>query len=224
MFGYETLVTDKQWLKHCILFGLQNQVDLDNVLKPIKCDTTSYKIEGKTLCSSSSDSSGSSIGSINGLFGDETMSVDWHVERKGFAVLDALKTSSEFSEVEFCSLDGGDKALVAQKRLRKPPKRYIEESLEPKSRYFKGKSGPVRSRKHYCPKGSGATQSVCLDKSFQRSCIQVPFGHPIEEEHLKTNASSWVRNIVVLWLELTFVLYIYPYSVLNSCAGCQRPN
>ncbi|XP_062173256.1 uncharacterized protein LOC133878685 isoform X2 [Alnus glutinosa] len=152
---------------------------------------SSLQIEEKTLCSSSSDSSGSSIGSINGVLGDGTMSVDWHVERKGFAVLDALKTSSEFSEVEFCSLDGGNKALVAQKRLQKPPKRYIEESLELKSRYCKGKSGAVRSCKHFCPKGSGATQLVCVDKSFKRSCIQVPFGRPIEEEHLKTNASSW---------------------------------
>ena len=216
MFGRETLVTDKQWLKRRILFGLQNQVELDNGLNVIKCGTTSCTNGGKTVHSPNSYLSGSASGSINGVLGDKTMSVDWHVERKKFAVLDALKTSSsEVSQVEFCSLDEGDKELVTQKRLRKPPKRYIEESLADKSRYCKRKSGDsgvpyktstdkflsARSRKRLYPKGFGAEPLVCQDKSFEGSCIQVPFGLPVEEGHTKTNTSSWVRNASVLWLQ-----------------------
>lgn len=196
MFGRETSVTDEHWLKHHVLLGLRNQVGSDNSLNLIKCDTTSYKTEEKTVCSCSSDSSVGADDSINCILGDENMLIGWHAERKG---LDALKTSSsEFSEVELCSLDEGDKAVVAQKRLRKPPKRFIEESLETKSRYFKGKSGALRSRK--CPKGFGASQLICPEKSFKGSCIQVPFGLPVEEGHMKTTASYWVRNIAV-WLE-----------------------
>ncbi|KAG2673997.1 hypothetical protein I3760_13G115500 [Carya illinoinensis] len=190
VFGRETLVTDKQWLKRRVLFGLRNQVESDNDLNHIKCGTTSYKTEDKTLCLSSSDSSRSATSSIKCVLGDETMSLDWHVERKGLAGFDDLQTTSmELSEIELCSHDGGDKALVTQKRLRKPPKRYIEESLEANSKYFKGKSGAVRPRK--CLKEFGTSQLACEDKPFKGSCIQVPFGLPIEEGHMKINASYW---------------------------------
>lgn len=170
----------------------ENQVGLDNGLNHIKCEATSYEVEGKILFSSGSDPSGSATGSICGVSGDET-SVDWYVEMKRSASVGAFKTSSELSEVEFCSLDEGEKALVTQKRMRKPPKRYIEESLEPKSRHCNVKSESIQSCKHYSPKGSRATRSVCLDKSFKGSCIQVPFGLPVEERHMKTNTSFWFQ-------------------------------
>ncbi|XP_035541285.1 uncharacterized protein LOC108990329 isoform X4 [Juglans regia] len=189
VFGRETLVTDKQWLKHRVLFGLRNQVESDSDLNHIKCGTTSYKTEDKTLCLSSSDSSRSAASSIKCVLGDETMSLDWHVGRKGLAGLDLQTTSMELSEIELCSHDGGDKALVTRKRLRKPPKRYIEESLEANSKYCKGKSGAVRPRK--CLKEFGTSQLACEDKPFKGSCIQVPFGLPIEEGHVKINASYW---------------------------------
>ncbi|KAM4096173.1 hypothetical protein ACJW30_08G085200 [Castanea mollissima] len=205
MFGRETSVTDKQWLKCHLLFGLHNQVELDNGLNLVKHGTTSYKIGGKTVCSSSCDSSGSATGSIDSVLVDKTMAVGWHVERKKFADLDTLKTSSEDSKIDSCSLDGGDEALVTQKRQRKPPKRYIEESMEDKSRYCKRKNGDcevfykesrekllsVRSRKRLYPKGFGAAPMVCKDKSFKGSCIQVPFGIPVEEGHTETDTSSW---------------------------------
>lgn len=195
MFGRETLVTDKQWLKRRVIFGLRNQVTSDNHLNHIKCGTTSYKTEDKTLYLSSSDSSRSATSSIKCVLGDETMSLDWHVESKGLAGLNASSqtTSIELSEMEFCSHDGGEKALVTQKRLRKPPKRYIEESLGANSKYCKGKSGAVRPRK--CLKEFGTSQLACEDKPFKGSCIQVPFGLPIDEGHMKMNASYWVRNI-----------------------------
>ncbi|KAK4741881.1 hypothetical protein SAY87_025469 [Trapa incisa] len=100
------------------------------------------------------------------------------------------------------------------KRLHKPPRRYIEESVEPKSRSISGKkcrtycrASKVKPSSVKFPKepmkqlpnvGNGTLLSMHEEEPFARACIQVPFGLPVEEEQAKESPESLGMSIV-LW-------------------------
>lgn len=210
---YETL--DREWLQQHDLFASKNYVEMENSMSFMKCSVTSSEHEGKTL--SSIDYAASTTDPITGATDDENKSGDQQVKRKRLTSCDFLKTlNSEISKVEICSLDGEDNAetLVTQKRSRKPPRRYIEESLDYESKSCNRKCGMayrrpndrflhVRSQKQKWEKYFQTEQVVCQDDCFDGNCIQVPFDLPAEKELPKKNKSSVVRSIAVtVWLIL----------------------
>ncbi|KAK9280341.1 hypothetical protein L1049_014029 [Liquidambar formosana] len=196
IFGRETLVEDKQWLKRRILFGLQNLVELDNGSNFLECGVISNENEDKTIFSSSNEFSRRASSSFIGVLNNIPMPKDQHFKRKRIA-----GCASEIGEDGFGLLDPEEKGAVSvsQKRLRKPPRRFIEESLDQQSRYQNRKYGNsyksskdkfhhIRSHIQHSQKGIGATPLVCQEESFKGACIQVPFGPPIQKGHSKKNA------------------------------------
>ncbi|KAF3454969.1 hypothetical protein FNV43_RR05417 [Rhamnella rubrinervis] len=201
---YETL--DREWLQQHDFFAMKNHVEMENSMSLIKCGVTSSEHEGKML--SSIDYAASTTDPTPGAIYDETKSGGQQVKRKRLTSCDFLKTpNSEVSKVEKSSLDGEDNAetLVTQKRSRKPPRRYIEESLDYESKSYNKKCGiayrrpndrflHVRSQKQKWQKYFQTEQVVCQDDCFDGNCIQVPFDLPAEKEHPKKNKSSVVQD------------------------------
>ncbi|KAL5565747.1 hypothetical protein UlMin_028911 [Ulmus minor] len=206
MPGHETLSINNIWQKKHDLYDLESYVELDNSLNCMKFDVTSSEHEGEAKFSSIIEFSGSTTGPVTGALNRGRVSGDHQMKRKRLDGCESVKTSnSDVSIVEFCSSDGGDDAgaLVSPKRSRKPPRRYIEESLEyhPKSHSKKcgiGKKSrervlPDRFQKFKWQKVSHAEQTVYEDDSFNVGCIQVPFGLPMEKENSKRSKSSLVQ-------------------------------
>ena len=159
------------------------------------------------MISSSTGSSGCS-GSTTACLDDENMSDDRPMKRKRLSSSDSLKTNFEHSESKINPFSEGNRGdtLVTEKRLRKPPRRYSEESVEQKSRSnskksalkaSKDKSFHSESHKQQWQKKVKAAPIVHKDKSFNGGCIQVPFGLPIEEGHSAKKRTCWVRIVPV---------------------------
>ncbi|PQM36208.1 uncharacterized protein Pyn_02102 [Prunus yedoensis var. nudiflora] len=204
MFRHETPVIDKQWPKHSTSPGLQNFFELESGSNLAECGLMSKKNEGKTVLSSSIEFFGRNSGTIKGSLSDESMSRDLQVKRKKLADHESLKTSnSRVSEIELSSSDERDKAgaFAMQKRSRRPPRRYIEELAESKSKFYSRKCGVackrsknsflhVRSDKNNRQKETQEETLLCQDKSYDVGCIQVPFGLPVEAGQLEEHNSS----------------------------------
>ncbi|KAA8544089.1 hypothetical protein F0562_021734 [Nyssa sinensis] len=199
MYGRETVVMDKQWLKRHISFGLQNHAELDNCSSLLECHVTSNGTESKMILSTTDECSARASSPFTSVFTFKTKPRVQHVKRERDASIDSLKTlSSEVSKVVFgfpCS-EEGEGAIVSKKRLRKPTRRYIEESLEQNSSHRRKKCGVsdiflddrilhIGSQKQHCQKGFGATTMVCQDELFKGTCIQVPFGLPVQKGRSK---------------------------------------
>lgn len=160
--------------------------------------------EGKLMISSSTGSSGCS-GSTTACLDDENMSDDRPMKRKRLSSCDS-KTNFEPNLSKIIPFNEGNRGdtLVTEKRLRKPPRRYSEESVEQKSRSNSKKSAPKASKDKYLHSESHkqqwqkkikAASIVHKDKSFNGGCIQVPFGLPIEEGHSAKKRTCWVRTV-----------------------------
>ena len=240
MSGLETLGIDDNWPKKNDFYGFQNYSEFDNSLNPIKYEAISDENEDdKTAFSSIDEYSGSASGSATGTLKHQSMSRDQHMKRKRVDGCESLMTStSNLSKVELSCLDEEDKVgqLVSPKRSRKPPRRYIEESLEYEFKPFHKKCGigkkskdkllHDRYPKHKWQKEFHGEQVAYEDDSFNGGCIQVPFGLPMDKEHSKKNKPSPVRfaciflvvyNIVQVYVCFSFILYwkiIYTEDIL----------
>lgn len=130
-FGRETSVKDKQWLKRRILFGLQNLIEAENGSSLLVSGLSSHQNEADLILSSGNDSSGSSIlQSFTDAHGDRTPLLGRGVGTNGHAVSDVMVSVSGAEKIGFGrpNLEERDGALLNRKRLRKPTRRYIEES------------------------------------------------------------------------------------------------
>lgn len=203
MSGHETLVIDKNWPKKDDFYGFENYAEFSSMLNLVKVDTNSNVNEGEITFSSITEYSGSVTGPLIGAVNSESMSENQQMKRKRVDGCESLKTSTSDVKVEFCSLEEGDKAgIISPKRSRKPPRRYIEESLDYESKFPNRKCGIGRKsrdrilhdryHKYKWQKEFHAEEVVYEDDSFNGGCIQVPFGLPMEKEHPKKNKSSLV--------------------------------
>ncbi|XP_072957278.1 uncharacterized protein [Typha angustifolia] len=152
MFGRDTYVKDKQWLKRHILFGLQNFTEIDNVSGLLECSLPSYEQEddliwlpGSSLpeglyvpFTEISDSRLLVVGGGGGAKNDEFSGQDAAASDFSEAVKsEAVKIESTHSNFE------GKSTLKTTKRLRKPTRRYIEEISEQKSKSCNGRLKPL---------------------------------------------------------------------------------
>ncbi|XP_042476070.1 uncharacterized protein LOC122057831 isoform X2 [Macadamia integrifolia] len=188
-FGRETSVSDKQWLKRRISFGLQNLVELENVSSLLECGVQTNENEGN-IFTSCSGSSGRMRQLSTDAQGSKIRSLGRGVEGENLAAgVELVTTSTESGNVgvELLDLGDGEGLLLRRKRLRKPTRRYIEESSALKSRCYSGKldTPMVSSRDKFLPdkshsqhqrKGFGAPSLVCRQDYLGGSGIQVPFG------------------------------------------------
>ncbi|KAF4356383.1 hypothetical protein F8388_013248 [Cannabis sativa] len=197
MSGREPFM-EKSWPKKDNLYDFSDYAELDSSMNLVKVEATSNVSEGETTFSSLVVYSGSVTGHVTRLLHDERSSENQQMKRKRVDGCESLKTSTSAVKVEMCSLDEGDQAglLVSPKRARKPPKRYIEESLNYDSRSHHRKCGIGRKLKDrilhdgyqkYKWHQKEFHAEVFEDDSFNGGCIQVPFGLPMEKEHSKKN-------------------------------------
>ncbi|XP_062082151.1 uncharacterized protein LOC133788614 isoform X2 [Humulus lupulus] len=198
MSGQEPLM-EKSWSKKDNLYGFSNYAELDSTLSLFKVEATSTVNEGETTFSSLVEYSGSATGHVPGMLHNERNSENQQMKRKRVDGCESLKTSTSAVKVELCSLDEGDLAglLVSPKRSRKPPRRYIEESLDYESRSHNRKCGISRKlkdrilhdryQKYKWQQKEFHAEVVYEDDSFNGGCIQVPFGLPMEKENPKKN-------------------------------------
>ncbi|KAH7542665.1 hypothetical protein FEM48_Zijuj02G0098200 [Ziziphus jujuba var. spinosa] len=206
MSEYETSVMDSKWLQQHEIFGLKNYFEMENGLSLMKFDLTTIEHEGKT--SSNIDYAASTTEPVIRTLNNENISGNHQVKRKRLTGSELLKTmNSDVRKVELFSFDGEDKAepLVTQKRSRKPPRRYIEESLDYSSKSSNRKCGMayrrskdqflhVKSQKQKWQNEFQAVQVFPQEDSFDGNCIQVPFDLPMEREHSKKNKSFLVKD------------------------------
>lgn len=186
-FGCQTTVTDEKWLKHQLLFGLQNPL------------VSSNECERKMISPSSDQDSGRVCTPLAGVFNFKKRRRVQHVKRER----PSLKSSSaEEGETKFGFSEQGEaeNGHLTSKRSRKPTRRYIDESLERKSVRKKRRcqisntcsSDKILqngSYKQLCQK-----PFVCRKVALKGTCIQVPFGEPVRRGHMKkkVRASSTV--------------------------------
>uniref|UniRef100_A0A5B7B0S0 Uncharacterized protein n=2 Tax=Davidia involucrata TaxID=16924 RepID=A0A5B7B0S0_DAVIN len=187
--GCVTPVKDEFWLKSPSSFELQKVDNSDNVSNLLE-RSRSFNEIGKDMIFPPGLTSGRISCTSKIVQNNEVSLVGQSITRESLAGHDVSKKSS----AEASNSD----ALLTQKRLRKPPRRYIEESSYLNSRCCrrrqemststsKDKFLRVRSLKHQ-HMGSRA-MTLVPEESICEASIQVPFGSPVREEHWKKHAS-----------------------------------
>ncbi|XP_043704917.1 uncharacterized protein LOC122654747 [Telopea speciosissima] len=201
-FGRETSVSDKEWLKHRFSLGLQNLVEFENVSSLLECGVQTNENEGG-IFTSCNDSSGRMHQRPMIAQGSKIRPLGRGVERENLAAgVELVTNSPQSGKVGVELLDLGDREglLLRRKRLRKPTRRYIEESSALKARYYTGKLETpttssrnkflhVKSHNQLHRKGFGSTPLVCRQDYLNGSGIQVPFGLRVRKGRLKRSKS-----------------------------------
>nr|DAD26764.1 TPA_asm: hypothetical protein HUJ06_028232 [Nelumbo nucifera] len=195
-FGRETSVKDKQWLKRRISFGLENLVEFENVSSLLESGTSSNENEVDMIVTSSNDSCGKMPSLCTSMLGNMAKPLRQDVERKNLATENDLMTVTP--EAGKVGLGLGDRGLlVTPKRLRKPTRRYIEESSDLEPRYSNGRlEAPTGSRDKILrakshnqnnQKRFGTMSLVCRQDYLGGTGIQVPFGLRVRKGRPKKN-------------------------------------
>ncbi|XP_058084239.1 uncharacterized protein LOC131231899 isoform X2 [Magnolia sinica] len=203
-FGRETSVKDKQWLKRRILFGLQNLIELDNGCSLLQSGLSSHDNEDEMIFTSADDSSQRIYHPFTDISGNKAPPLGRDAGREGHTSSDALASSiPESGKIGFEGLNFEDRenAFVSRKRLRKPTRRYIEESSDVTSRTCSGrleiptmsltdKFQRAKSHNQHHRKGFGSMLPVSRQDSFGGSSIQVPFGLRVRRGRPRKNSTS----------------------------------
>lgn len=204
MFGRETVVIDKQWLKRRILFGLHNN-ELDRPLDFMCYGSISHEKEDKSTVASGTESSENAPNSPKWML-DGGFKMDEKIKGSNSDSQTNYSSGASESDVTFHGKEENEVGvLVTGKRVHKPPRRYIEESSE-----FKSRSHPRRSCVSVkSPKSKFVEAKIHKQReeevnetdrsghqvgSFDGACIQVPFGLPVEDGQAKGNTLGLVRN------------------------------
>ncbi|XP_020093796.1 uncharacterized protein LOC109713918 isoform X2 [Ananas comosus] len=142
MFGRDTHVKDKHWLKRRILFGLENLAEIDHVSSSLlEFDPCSNEQQDELIwMPRSSLPEGLCIPFTK--ISDSSPLVDGIPENDEYAGQVAhAKHLTEVMKIEsgFSSTGEKESAQIPAKRLRKPTRRYIEETYELKTRCCSGK-------------------------------------------------------------------------------------
>ncbi|KAI4304691.1 hypothetical protein MLD38_040166 [Melastoma candidum] len=198
MFGRETKIRDKQWLKRRILFGIRNSGEANKPLNSLGLIASSNVNEGRRM-----PISGMGSCELSPYSPKLTPKRDTKVFKKlkESASDSSAKCSSEGSEIGIGhSKEDKDFSAVKGKRAHKPPRRYIEETIKVNPRKISKKSGVSCKRtrdrlvdekllhKSREDKINTDAPSALRAGSFD-GCIQVPFGLPVEEENTSETAS-----------------------------------
>ncbi|XP_058004203.1 uncharacterized protein LOC110661892 isoform X3 [Hevea brasiliensis] len=193
IFGCETSVKDKQWLKHRIAVGLQNRGELVDSLNLLESGETSKADEEKAVVLLNAALSGSAS-DLTDTLENQLISREKHVKRMRLASCNSLKSvSSPVREVGFCSVNKSNTAdaLVTQKQTHWPTGICTKGLQEQNSRYHHRKCRAsyknardeflnVKIQKQHCQKGIGTAQLSCQEESLKGSCVQVPLDLPVQ--------------------------------------------
>ncbi|XP_030526644.1 uncharacterized protein LOC115738224 [Rhodamnia argentea] len=198
IFGRETVVIDKQWLKRRILFGLHNNFELDRPLNFTCCGSISHDKEDKSTVASGPESSENAPDSPKWML-DGGFKMDKKIKGSSSDSQTNYSSGASESDITFHGKEENEVGvLVTGKRVHKPPRRYIEESSEFKSRSHprrscisvkspKSKVVDAKIPKQCEEEVNEAARSGHQIGSFDGACIQVPFGLPVEEGQAKGN-------------------------------------
>lgn len=203
VFGRETAVVDKLWLKHRISFGLQNLDASKNGLSLPDFRLNPTDNEWKTGFSTSSECCREST-PLTGVFNFKTKPRDRFARRERRVYSDSSRTFSfEDNKVVFGSQDSSKKGSVVTRRSRRPTQRYIDNSLQQTSRFQRRKCGisDTFSKDKILRVGSSKQQKESRGSQlgrgmevFEGTCIQVPFGNPVEKGCLKKKVKTYMLS------------------------------
>ncbi|XXG84845.1 hypothetical protein AAC387_Pa11g0065 [Persea americana] len=202
-FGRETSVKDKQWLKRRILFGLQNLIEVENGSSLLVSGLSSHQNEADLIMSSGNDSSGSSIHqNFTNTHGDRTPLLGRGMGTNGHATSDVMVSVSGAEKIGFGrpSLEERESALLNRKRLRRPTRRYIEESdvtsrtcngkLETSTANMTHNCSRARSHNRYHQKEFETSTLVSRQLSVGGSGLQVSSGCRVRRGRPRKNSTS----------------------------------
>ncbi|XP_065007438.1 uncharacterized protein LOC135638297 isoform X1 [Musa acuminata AAA Group] len=138
--GWDTSVEDKQSLEHHILFELQNLTEINKFSSPSQCSSMPNEIDDETIWIPKNlfEEVSSPFGSI---FDTTKLVVGIGAEKPVQCGRDVQV--GNFSEAHKTHLGDEDSAVITNKRLRKPTRRYIEETSDLKSRCCRETRGLV---------------------------------------------------------------------------------
>ncbi|KAI4382312.1 hypothetical protein MLD38_008291 [Melastoma candidum] len=204
MFGRETKIRDKQWLKRRILFGIQNSGEVHKPSNSEVLGASFDENDGKSLSGSAAVSSVISPCPLKPVPDHEA---ELFEEMKQSISNPSANSSPGGGEscISLQCKEERDSDLVKVKRVHKPPRRYIEETIEVKPQRTPKKPGLPCKRpreklvdekilKPQEEKVDGNPQSLHQSGSFD-GCIQVPFGLPVEDENVLETPPIKVSNI-----------------------------
>ncbi|KAI4386062.1 hypothetical protein MLD38_004030 [Melastoma candidum] len=203
MFGRETKIRDKQWLKRRILFGIRNSGEVHKPSNSEVLGASFDENDGKSLSGSATDSSVISPCSLKPMPDHETKFFE---EMKQSTSNSSANSSPEGSEscISLQCKEEKDSDVVKVKRVHKPPRRYIEETIEVKpqrtpkkpSISYKRPREKLVDDKILKPQEEKVDRNPrSLHQSSFDGCIQVPFGLPVEDDDVPETPPNKVCNI-----------------------------
>ncbi|URE02792.1 SANT [Musa troglodytarum] len=138
--GWDTSVEGKQSLEHHILFEFQNLTEINKFSSPSQCSSMPNEIDDEMMWIPKKlfDVVSSPFGSI---FDTTKLVVGIGAEKPVHCGRDVRV--GNFSEAHKTRLGDEDSAVITNKRLRKPTRRYIEETSDLKSRCCRETRGLV---------------------------------------------------------------------------------
>ncbi|KAF6167794.1 hypothetical protein GIB67_027572 [Kingdonia uniflora] len=175
ILGRETTVKDKPWLKRHIALGLQNLSELSSA---------SYHLKG-------------------GMYpnGNERNNIFTTPKKMCHSLTNFPKTTFRKFRVKSGPMNlGGSSASLSEKRVRKPTRRYIEESPKSKLKSCSGrleipltrqriKDKRNRSQRQHVSKMSGEMLLLTRERLLGRSDIQAPSAQQKKRRHPKKSTS-----------------------------------
>lgn len=138
--GWDASVEGKQSLEHHILFEFQNLTEINKFSSPSQCSSMPNEIDDETIWIPKNlfEQVSSPFGSI---FDTTKLVVGIGAEKPVQCGRDVRV--GNFSEAHKTHLGDEDSAVITNKRLRKPTRRYIEETSDLKSRCCRETRGKI---------------------------------------------------------------------------------
>ncbi|XP_020526470.1 uncharacterized protein LOC18422773 isoform X2 [Amborella trichopoda] len=203
-FGRETSVKDKRWLKRHISLGLHNFLVSENASSFLDGKVSSNESDEVKPYAFDNDSSEEICDSFAKVACKRDSADGSGVSRKRQGRKDSVTTHLQGVAKEgfgVSHVEETERALVGRKRLRKPTRRYIEESSEMKSRFRSGRTVTslkdtrddflrIRSREKRYWKGFEGMTVVSRQDSLGGSGIQVPFVLRVRRGRPRKNCTS----------------------------------
>ncbi|XP_026663255.2 uncharacterized protein LOC103714543 isoform X2 [Phoenix dactylifera] len=206
MFGRDTCVMDKQWLKHRVLFGLQNHTEVGYASSLLECGLSSVENDDDMIWIPKNVPEEICIPLTN-IFGSSALVVGTGAGKERHSCEDvAVANISKVGKAGFepLNLEERPSALTATKRLRKPTRRYIEETSEMISRGCNERakapidSAPIVSSRDKLShvKTDNRGGQVVYQEYSPRSGIQVPNSLQFRRGRPKKNSSLMLSSFI----------------------------
>ncbi|CAN4119291.1 unnamed protein product [Withania somnifera] len=179
MFGHQTSVADKQWLKPHMIFGLENQEMSDKNFSFLTCSLDTSENQGANIPPASYENLLTASTAFASIFTFRRKPRVQHVKRREHIQWNSFKClSSAVGEIQLDSPDKWDSKESAAENVKCDGVKFgISEQ------YLKGK--PSRGgfgRRYYHRGATVSSQGLVGKRNFQIGLDQIPHGLPVEDQ------------------------------------------